>query len=242
MTVPTSVVRIGRVAAFQLLGLLQHELAELVRDLLDDEDALHRRAALAGILRRALDREFGRLVEIGILHDDQRIVAAEFEHDTLVAGGRRDVLADAHRAREGDEVRVRIGDHGIAHRRRIAGDHRQHLGRQARFIEHVGERQCGQRRQLGRLEHDAVVGRDRRRELVAHHVERMVERRDRRDHAEQRRAQRMDAARLAVRRDVAGIRLAIVLERRAAPRTTRRRRRASTRRSRPSSRGRTRPR
>ena len=27
------------------------------------------------------DRELGRLVEVGILHDDQRIVAAELEHD-----------------------------------------------------------------------------------------------------------------------------------------------------------------
>ena len=46
--------------------------------------------------------------------------------------------------------------------------------------------QRGQRRQLGRLEHDAVVGGDRRRQLVRHHVERMVERRDRRDHAVER--------------------------------------------------------
>ena len=95
----------------------------------------------------------------------------------------------------------------------IAGHDRQHLRRQAGLVEHVGERERGQRRQLGRLQHHAVVGGDRRRELVAHHVERVVERRDRRDDAEQRQARGVDLAALAVRADVAGVDLAVVLDR-----------------------------
>ena len=39
-----------------------------------------------------------------------------------------------HRSGECDKIRIRIRDHGIAHGRRIAGDDREHLGRQARFI------------------------------------------------------------------------------------------------------------
>ena len=50
-------------------------------------------------LVRAGDRQLGRLVEVGILHDDQRIVAAELEHDALVAGLLGDVLADPHASR-----------------------------------------------------------------------------------------------------------------------------------------------
>ena len=63
------------------------------------QDALHRRAALAGVLGRAGDRKLGRLVEVGVLHDDQRIVAAELQHDAPVAGLVGDELADLHRRR-----------------------------------------------------------------------------------------------------------------------------------------------
>ena len=134
----------------------------------------------------------------------------------LVAGLLGDVLADLDAAREGDDVGVRVGDHGIAHGARIAGHDRQHLRRQPRLVEDVGQQQRGQRRQLGRLGHHAVVGGDRRRDLVADHVERMIERRDGRDAAQHRRARGVDAARLAVRSDVAGIDLAVVADRHLA--------------------------
>ncbi len=41
------------------------------------------------------------------------------------------MLADPHRAGEGDKIGVRIGDHRITHGLRIARHHRQHLRRQA---------------------------------------------------------------------------------------------------------------
>ena len=104
---------------------------------------------------------------------------------------------------------MRIGDHGIADIRRIARDDRQHLGRQARLVERVGQEQRGQRRELGRLQHDAVVGGEGRCKLVRHHVERMIERRDRRDRV-QGLAQGEDLAWLAVRGEVAGEGLAVV--------------------------------
>ena len=124
--------RVHRVAGLELLRLREHELGEFVRDLVHHQDALHRRAALAGVLGRAGDRKLGRLVEVGVLHDDQRIVAAKLQHDAAVAGLVGDVLADLHRARERDQVAVRVGDHGVAHGGRIAGHDREHLGRQAR--------------------------------------------------------------------------------------------------------------
>jgi hypothetical protein len=86
----------------------------------------------------------------------------------------------------------------------------------SRLVEDVGQQQRGQRRQLGRLRHHAIVGCDRRRDLVADHVEGMIERRDRRDAAQHRRARGIDASRLAVRSDVAGIDLAVVADRHLA--------------------------
>ena len=120
---------VHRIAGPQLLRLGKHQLGELVRDLVHDENALHRRAALAGVLRRAGDRKLGRLVEVGVLHDDQRIVAAKLQHDPPIAGLVGDVLAHLHRAGEGNQLAIRVRDHGVAHRGRIAGDHREHFGR-----------------------------------------------------------------------------------------------------------------
>ena len=117
ITVPTSVAGSIGSPAFSFFALASTQLGKFVRDLLDHEDALHRRAALAGVLGRAGDRKLGRLVEVGVLHDDQRIVAAELQHDAPIAGLVGDVLADLHRAGERDQVAVRVGDHGIAHGR-----------------------------------------------------------------------------------------------------------------------------
>jgi translation elongation factor EF-1alpha len=56
------------------------------------------------------------LVEVGVLHHDQRVVAAQLEHHAAVAGAAGDVLADAHAAGEGDQVdrRVRISSSAIS--------------------------------------------------------------------------------------------------------------------------------
>ena len=62
---------------------------------------------------------------------------------------------------------TRSVDHGVADVRRIAGDDRQHLRRQARLVERVGQEQRGERRQLGRLQHHAVVGGEGRRQPCA---------------------------------------------------------------------------
>ncbi len=203
---------VHRVAELDGLGLGQHLLDEPVGHALLHEDALHRRAALAGIAGGAGDGEFGRLVEVAvgeIVEDDQRIIAAEFERGALVAGLARDDLADAHAAGEGDDVDVVVGHHLVADVVRPAGDDLEHLGRQACLIENVGKRDGGERRQFGRLADHAIVGGDRRRHLVRHHVERMVERRDGRDDAD-RLALGEDLARLALRRQIAGEDLAII--------------------------------
>ena len=43
-------------------------------------------------------------VEVGIVHHDDRVVAAQLQHHAAVAGFDGDVLADGHAAGEGDQV------------------------------------------------------------------------------------------------------------------------------------------
>ena len=61
-------VRLGvhRIAEFDQLGLFQDQWHEAVGDRLLAEDALHRGAALAGILGGAGHRKLRRLVEVGV--------------------------------------------------------------------------------------------------------------------------------------------------------------------------------
>ncbi len=96
---------------------------------------------------------------------------------------------------------------------RLAGEHAEHLRRQSGLVENVRQQQRAERRLLRRLQHHAVVAGDTRRDLVRHLVERMVERGDGADHPEQRLAQRVDLALLAVCREVTGKDLTVVLER-----------------------------
>src|SRR5258705_3552019 len=77
---------IHRITAFELFGSFEHLLRQLVRDRFHAEEPLNRRAALTGTLGSAQYRQLRRLFEVGIFHDDQRIVSAEFENQTLVTG------------------------------------------------------------------------------------------------------------------------------------------------------------
>ena len=52
--------------------------------------------------------ERGGFVEVGVLHHDDGIVAAELQHLPLVDGLAGDVLADRHAAGEGHEIDVGI--------------------------------------------------------------------------------------------------------------------------------------
>ena len=104
------------------------------------------------------------------------------------------------------------GDHLVGDLLRVARHHREHLGRQAGLVEQVGEEERRQWHLLARLEHHAVVRCHRWHDLVRYLVHRVVEGRDGADGAEQRAALGVDAALLAVRREVATEDLAVVLQ------------------------------
>ena len=69
--------------ALSALRLLGEPLDELVRDRPLDDDPARRHADLALVQERAEGRRVDRVLEIGVGEHDQRVVAAELEHDRL---------------------------------------------------------------------------------------------------------------------------------------------------------------
>ena len=102
-----------------------------------------------------------------------------------------------------------VGHHLIADILRPSGDDLEHLRRQPGLIENVGKGDRGKRCQLGRLAHHAVIGGDRRRDLVRHHVQRVVKGRDGGD-GTHRLALGEDLARFALGREIAGEDLPVI--------------------------------
>ena len=74
-----------------------------------DEDALHADAALARLVEGAEDDPLDRVVEVGVLVDDHRRVAAQLEHHLLLAGLGLEVPADAGRAGEAEQLQPLVG-------------------------------------------------------------------------------------------------------------------------------------
>ena len=92
------------------------------------------------------------------------------------AGDRlRDLLADLGRAGERDLVDVRVPDERLAGLAG-AGDDVDDARRQVGLLADLREQQRGQRRGLGRLEHDGVAARQRGRDLPGQHQQREVPR------------------------------------------------------------------
>ena len=98
----------------------------------------------------------------------------------LAGAGQRalDLLAHLGRAGERDLV-----DAGVARRARrpvspAPGDDVDHARRQVGLLADLGEGQRGERRGLGRLQHDGVAARQRRRDLPRQHQQREVPRDD----------------------------------------------------------------
>ena len=85
-------------------------------------------------------------VEVGVLEDDRRRLAAELEHAALDlrAADLADLLADLGGAGERDHVDVRMGDQVLGRLAR-RGDDVDHAGREAGLGDQVGHREERQR-------------------------------------------------------------------------------------------------
>ena len=142
------------------------------------KDALGRVADLPRIGERTGADHSGGTIEVAVLEDDRRPVAAELEQHGLSCRQFRDGQSRARRTREPD------GDDAV-----MAGDRRAHVGRRPqhqvqRSFRHacieIGLHQVarGERRPFRRLPHHGIAGREPRREVFARDSQRKIPRRD----------------------------------------------------------------
>ena len=94
-----------------------------------------------------------------------------------------DLAPDGGRAGEGDLVDLGVLDERGAGRA-VAGEDVQHTRWQPGLQRELAQAQRGERRLLGRLQHDRAAGRERRRDLPGGHHQREVPRDDLRAHAD----------------------------------------------------------
>lgn len=141
-------------------------LHERVGDRLVDVQPLDGDAELTGRGEAAADGSRGRLLDVGVLQDQHRVLAAEFEGDADQAGGGAlgDLAAGARGAGEGDVVGV-LDDFG-AYDRALAEDDLEDVGGQTGLDEEVAGPERGEAGLRVRLHHDRVA-RDEGGERVA---------------------------------------------------------------------------
>ena len=130
----------------------------------------------------AVERE----VEIGVVHDDDRVLAAELEVDVLepLGGGLEHLHARLARAGERDDGDVRMPHEAVADRSPAAVDDVDDALRHAGLVEQLDEA-LPERGRVGRgLEDDGVPGDERGRDLPGRDRDREVPRRDDADDAD----------------------------------------------------------
>ncbi len=157
------VVALGRVAPLDRADLVGERRDEVVVDLRPGDDAGRGRAVLAGVPVAGRAQGLGGEVDVGVVEDDDRRLAAELEVQPLdgVGGDLGDALAGRRVAGDRDHPDLRMADQRVADVGARAGQDVDHARRQD-VGEDLGERQCGQRGAGRGLQHDGVAGRERR--------------------------------------------------------------------------------
>src|SRR6185503_18455893 len=174
-----------RVVDLELRQPVRKRANEAVVNARPDDQSRRGRAALPGRKESAVDRAVDRHPQVGVVQNDQRILAAHFElqlgHALDRLGGDR--VARRDRAGEADAVDAPIVDHRLADD--AAASHHQvedafgHAG----VDDDLGQRPGRAWDELGRLEHDAVAVGERRRDLPRGDRNRKIPRRDDADDA-----------------------------------------------------------
>ena len=157
---------------------LHDALHEGIVDRVLDEQPRPGAAALPLVEMDAEVRPRHRRIEIGIGKDDVGAFPPELERQPLEARCRlpHDDPRRLAGAGEGDLVDARMVDKRRPGRRPVAGNDIDHAVGDSRFLRQPGQAQAGQRRLLGRLDHDRAAGGQRRPPLPGHHQDREVPR------------------------------------------------------------------
>ena len=173
-----------RVTRRHPLGRLGEGRDELVVDPGRHQHAGGGRAVLAGIEEPGAGDALGCLLDVRVVEDDDRRLAAELEVDPLEVGGRGSchLHAGAHRARDRHHLRSGVLDQRAAGVP-VTADHVEDPRRQELAAE-LGQQRGAGRGGVAGLEHDGVAGSQRRGDLPDHHQQRVVPRRDLTDDAD----------------------------------------------------------
>jgi hypothetical protein len=137
-------------------------------------------AGLALVVETRPGADHGGLVQVGVVENDQRVVAAELQRHLLqqAARGLRDPPADRGGAGEVDHRDVRVGDQALAHLD-VTRQHLEKPGGQPGLCEQLGDGEtAGQRGFRGRLDQHRVAEGERRRDHPHAEHQREVPRRD----------------------------------------------------------------
>ena len=145
------------------------------------QKAVGANAGLAGVAVFCDQSAVDRSIHIGVVENDKRRIAAELQRHLFHRRGalRHQQTAHSRRAGERELADDRIGRQLAANFNRVAGDDIENARWKAGLLGQYGQRQGGQRRLFGRLDHHRATSRQRRRHLAGDHREREVPRRDR---------------------------------------------------------------
>ena len=170
---------LGPAPDLQRADLRGQLVGERLGDRLVHVEAVGARARLAAVAHLGQQRALDRGIQIGVLEDQERRVAAQLHRDLEHLLGRLldQLLADRRRARERHLAHARVLDqrrHDLPRRR--GGDDVQHAVRQPGLLEDLRQREHRQRRLLGRLDHAGAAGRQRGPDLARAHRQREVPR------------------------------------------------------------------
>ena len=159
---------------------------EVVVDVARDDRTRRGGAVLAGVDQRTGDRALDRGVEVGVVEHHERRLPAEFQLGAVaVQGGRgHHLAADRGGPGERHQVDVAMAGQGGADVAPGAGDDVEHPGGQTGLAGEPGQRQRGQRSQLGGLDHHRAAGGQRGQHLPHGHLQRVVPRGDGGDDAD----------------------------------------------------------
>ena len=174
-------VGLGPAPDLELAHPRREPLREVAGHRLGDVEAVGRGARLADVAHLRDHRALDGGVEVGVLEDEERRVAAELHrHAQDLLGALLDERpADLGRARERELARPRVADQGL-HRpaRARRRDDVEHAAGQPGLLEDLGEHEHRERRLLGRLDDHRAAGGDGRPDLARAHGQREVPGRD----------------------------------------------------------------
>ena len=147
-----------------------------------------RRAALAGGKERAVDRAFHCHLQVSIVENNKRILAAhlklKFLHRPRRNTGRRDLMTCCDRTGKADRRDARMLQQCGADLRATTDHEIEHTLRQAGTMQDIDQRPGRTRHQICRLDHHGVAIGQRRRNLPGRNCDREIPRRDQADDAQ----------------------------------------------------------